>query len=178
MHFQPPSIHRFTCCAAALLADTRDVSDCAGVRINYFGTCVVFCHTVPNSNVSTVSYNEREIFLEIKNSKCFPRKKRVTVFKSSHSKSPVRRPGIEPGSQEWESCMIPLHQRRRCQAFYPRDLRDGDAPSPRAEVLRCMRAASGEAGPCALQPAAAVGAPILAGSACWGISRRRLGAQR
>ena len=26
----------------------------------------------------------------------------------------VRRPGIEPGSQEWESCMIPLHQRRRC----------------------------------------------------------------
>ena len=24
----------------------------------------------------------------------------------------VRRPGIEPGSQEWESCMIPLHQRR------------------------------------------------------------------
>ena len=27
-------------------------------------------------------------------------------------KSDVRRPGIEPGSQEWESCMIPLHQRR------------------------------------------------------------------
>ena len=26
----------------------------------------------------------------------------------------VRRPGIEPGSQEWESCMIPLHQRRSC----------------------------------------------------------------
>lgn len=26
----------------------------------------------------------------------------------------VRRPGIEPGSQEWESCMIPLHQRRPC----------------------------------------------------------------
>ena len=25
---------------------------------------------------------------------------------------PLRRPGIEPGSQEWESCMIPLHQRR------------------------------------------------------------------
>ena len=24
----------------------------------------------------------------------------------------LRRPGIEPGSQEWESCMIPLHQRR------------------------------------------------------------------
>ena len=27
-------------------------------------------------------------------------------------KKTVRRPGIEPGSQEWESCMIPLHQRR------------------------------------------------------------------
>ena len=27
-------------------------------------------------------------------------------------KYPLRRPGIEPGSQEWESCMIPLHQRR------------------------------------------------------------------
>ncbi len=26
----------------------------------------------------------------------------------------VRRPGIEPRSQEWESCMIPLHQRRCC----------------------------------------------------------------
>ena len=25
----------------------------------------------------------------------------------------LRRPGIEPGSQEWESCMIPLHQRRQ-----------------------------------------------------------------
>ena len=24
----------------------------------------------------------------------------------------VRRPGIEPGSLEWESSMIPLHQRR------------------------------------------------------------------
>ena len=29
-----------------------------------------------------------------------------------HHKIQVRRPGIEPGSQEWESCMIPLHQRR------------------------------------------------------------------
>ena len=27
-------------------------------------------------------------------------------------KKKLRRPGIEPGSQEWESCMIPLHQRR------------------------------------------------------------------
>ena len=34
----------------------------------------------------------------------------------------VRRPGIEPGSQEWESCMIPLHQRRvnwRCRGLNP-----------------------------------------------------------
>ena len=29
----------------------------------------------------------------------------------------LRRPGIEPGSQEWESCMIPLHQRRRYLQF-------------------------------------------------------------
>ena len=29
----------------------------------------------------------------------------------------VRRPGIEPGSQEWESCMIPLHQRRLCNGW-------------------------------------------------------------
>ena len=29
------------------------------------------------------------------------------------TKQRLRRPGIEPGSQEWESCMIPLHQRRR-----------------------------------------------------------------
>ncbi|GFU68660.1 hypothetical protein TNCV_308751 [Trichonephila clavipes] len=27
----------------------------------------------------------------------------------------MRRPGIEPESQEWESCMIPLHQRRLTQ---------------------------------------------------------------
>lgn len=26
------------------------------------------------------------------------------------NKSTVHCPGIEPGSQEWESCMIPLHQ--------------------------------------------------------------------
>ena len=32
----------------------------------------------------------------------------------------VRRPGIEPGSQEWESCMIPLHQRRCCLFRAPR----------------------------------------------------------
>ena len=31
----------------------------------------------------------------------------------------VRRPGIEPGSQEWESCMIPLHQRRALQLKSP-----------------------------------------------------------
>ena len=31
----------------------------------------------------------------------------------------MRRPGIEPGSQEWESCMIPLHQRRRLLSSSP-----------------------------------------------------------
>jgi hypothetical protein len=31
----------------------------------------------------------------------------------------MRRPGIEPGSQEWESCMIPLHQRRCYEAQVP-----------------------------------------------------------
>ncbi len=31
----------------------------------------------------------------------------------------MRRPGIEPGSQEWESCMIPLHQRRRYEVRVP-----------------------------------------------------------
>lgn len=30
----------------------------------------------------------------------------------AYARKAVRRPGIEPGSQEWESCMIPLHQRR------------------------------------------------------------------
>ena len=30
----------------------------------------------------------------------------------------MRRPGIEPGSQEWESCMIPLHQRRTAWASH------------------------------------------------------------
>ena len=29
----------------------------------------------------------------------------------------LRRPGIEPGSQEWESCMIPLHQRRQLERY-------------------------------------------------------------
>ena len=28
------------------------------------------------------------------------------------NKTIAGRPGIEPESQEWESCMIPLHQRR------------------------------------------------------------------
>ena len=36
----------------------------------------------------------------------------VLTYKSQPTKCLVRRPGIEPGSQEWESCMIPLHQRR------------------------------------------------------------------
>ena len=32
-------------------------------------------------------------------------------------KKNLHRPGIEPGSQEWESCMIPLHQRCQRLAF-------------------------------------------------------------
>ncbi len=40
-----------------------------------------------------------------------PPKKKKKKKKMFH----LRLPGIEPGSQEWESCMIPLHQRRsRC----------------------------------------------------------------
>ena len=31
---------------------------------------------------------------------------------NNNTKKNVRRPGIEPGSKEWESSMIPLHQRR------------------------------------------------------------------
>ena len=37
---------------------------------------------------------------------------RVKKNKYIFNEKSVRRPGIEPGSQEWESCMIPLHQRR------------------------------------------------------------------
>ena len=29
----------------------------------------------------------------------------------------MRRPGIEPGAQEWESCMLPLHQRREATSL-------------------------------------------------------------
>lgn len=36
------SIHRFTCCAAALPSDARDVSDCAGVGDKGLRTCFVF----------------------------------------------------------------------------------------------------------------------------------------
>ncbi|KAE9532174.1 hypothetical protein AGLY_010376 [Aphis glycines] len=36
---------------------------------------------------------------------------------SNRLKNKVHRPGIEPGSQEWESCMIPLHQ--RCSRVFP-----------------------------------------------------------
>ena len=34
------------------------------------------------------------------------------LCRKHHTQKHMRRPGIEPGSQEWESCMIPLHQRR------------------------------------------------------------------
>ena len=43
---------------------------------------------------------------------CCPRLSKIfSVYRASKKKM-LRRPGIEPGSQEWESCMIPLHQRR------------------------------------------------------------------
>ena len=38
--------------------------------------------------------------------------KRILHYNRIQLKNNVRRPEIEPGSQEWESCMIPLHQRR------------------------------------------------------------------
>ena len=37
----------------------------------------------------------------------------IIIIKDKNYVKNLRRPGIEPGSQEWESCMIPLHQRRR-----------------------------------------------------------------
>ena len=49
----------------------------------------------------------------------------------------VRCPGIEPGSQEWESCMIPLHQQRKLEmpgiepgAFHMRSERSTTEPHP------------------------------------------------
>ena len=49
----------------------------------------------------------------------------------------MRCPGIEPGSQEWESCMIPLHQQRFVEmpgiepgAFHMRSERSTTEPHP------------------------------------------------
>ena len=54
----------------------------------------------------------------------------------------MRRPGIEPGSQEWESCMIPLHQRRKLEmpgiepgAFHMRSERSTTEPHPQTSPL-------------------------------------------
>ena len=53
----------------------------------------------------------------------------------------MRRPGIEPGSQEWESCMIPLHQRRKLEmpgiepgAFHMRSERSTTEPHPQIPI--------------------------------------------
>lgn len=47
----------------------------------------------------------------------------IRFFQIKFSKTKhVRRPGIEPGSQEWESCMIPLHQRRPWNVWRPQSL--------------------------------------------------------
>ena len=35
----------------------------------------------------------------------------TTIHPTSYKAKGLHCPGIEPGSQEWESCMIPLHQR-------------------------------------------------------------------
>ena len=48
----------------------------------------------------------------LKNSLCQNTKNELRECLLVISKKTLRRPGIEPGSQEWESCMIPLHQRR------------------------------------------------------------------
>ena len=37
----------------------------------------------------------------------------LILWKDFSSKNMLHCPGIEPGSQEWESCMIPLHQQCR-----------------------------------------------------------------
>ena len=57
----------------------------------------------------------------------------------------VRCPGIEPGSQEWESCMIPLHQRRHLEmpgiepgAFHMRSERSTTEPHPLTSALSYM----------------------------------------
>ena len=49
----------------------------------------------------------------------------------------MRCPGIEPESQEWESCMIPLHQQRKLEmpgiepgAFHMRSERSTTEPHP------------------------------------------------
>ena len=36
----------------------------------------------------------------------------TTIHPTSYKAKGLHCPGIEPGLQEWESCMIPLHQRR------------------------------------------------------------------
>ena len=63
----------------------------------------------------------------------------LRVGPRSWGRKHVRRPGIEPGSQEWESCMIPLHQRRKLEmpgiepgAFHMRSERSTTEPHPLA----------------------------------------------
>lgn len=54
---------------------------------------------------------------------CVSRRRKTLKITQSGDKNGVRRPGIEPGSQEWESCMIPLHQRRSRKLVLPKYLR-------------------------------------------------------
>ena len=47
--------------------------------------------------------------------------------KPGHAKN-VRMPGVEPGSQAWEACMMPLHYMRH--AVYGTSLALADPPGP------------------------------------------------
>ena len=73
---------------------------------------------VRNARVRSPSLRPRGICFCLKNAKLISAESgeigqwQPTTWKCEEEKKNVRRPGIEPGSQEWESCMIPLHQRR------------------------------------------------------------------
>ena len=41
---------------------------------------------------------------------------RAPSMAATHHPRKLRMPGVKPGSQAWEACMIPLHDMRRCSA--------------------------------------------------------------
>ncbi|CAK7297911.1 hypothetical protein VULLAG_LOCUS6482 [Vulpes lagopus] len=95
-----------------------------GPRVHWLRSRCAAGPAALDSGVCTVIDNEIKTLVELKNSQCYPRRedlaKRLNPPRVKDGWEPekthVRRPGIEPGSQEWESCMIPLHQ-RRCWAL-------------------------------------------------------------